>query len=175
MVGVQFKALNLHAGVKEESIMEFMNYVLKGAEKGEVWLLFDEINACNHMSLLAELISWRIFNGKPIHPNIRLFSACNPYRICTKAQSETSKVKRYEEKSNLIYQVKPLPDQILDYVWDYGVLKPNDEFKYIQIMVDKELKKIASPYLPISYSLLKNSFVKLRNRIVSACVMSSEL
>ncbi|CAG8803669.1 21082_t:CDS:2, partial [Dentiscutata erythropus] len=27
----------------------------------------------------------------------------------------------------LVYQVHPLPDQILDYVWDYGVLKPEEE------------------------------------------------
>ncbi|CAI2194741.1 3427_t:CDS:2, partial [Funneliformis geosporum] len=59
--------------------------------------------------------------------------------------SLTSKVKNYEEKSNLIYQVKPLPDQILDYVWDYGILKSDDECKYIQIMIDMELKKLASP------------------------------
>ncbi|CAI2195387.1 11763_t:CDS:2, partial [Funneliformis geosporum] len=54
-------------------------------------------------------------------------------------------VKKYEEKSNLIYQVKPLPDQILDYVWDYGILKSNDEYKYIQIMAEKELSKLAHP------------------------------
>src|SRR5436190_23645780 len=85
-----------------------------------------------------------MINGKPIHPNIRLFSACNPYRLRTRTQSDaglTNKVKRYEEQSNLVYQVKPLPDQILDYVWDYGILNPKDEYKYIQIMVEKELGK----------------------------------
>ncbi|CAI2166603.1 8657_t:CDS:2, partial [Funneliformis geosporum] len=145
---VKFLSLNLHAGVDEEAIISFMNYALDEAENGEIWLFFDEINACNHMGLFAELISRRIFNDKPIHTNIRLFSACNPYRIRTKGQNEsslTSKVKNYEEKSNLIYQVKPLPDQILDYVWDYGILKSDDECKYIQIMIDMELKKLASP------------------------------
>ncbi|RIA93442.1 hypothetical protein C1645_819410, partial [Glomus cerebriforme] len=148
MVEVQFLALNLHAGIDEKTIMLFMNDALKEAEKGEIWLFFDEINTCNHIGLLADLISHRMLNGKPIHPNIRLFSACNPYRLRTRTQSEaglTTKVKRYEEQSNLVYQVKPLPDQILDYVWDYGILKPKDELKYIQIMVDKELKKLAHP------------------------------
>ncbi|GBB96188.1 hypothetical protein RclHR1_00270034 [Rhizophagus clarus] len=148
MVEVQFLALNLHAGIDEGIIMRFMNDASKKAENGEIWLFFDEINTCNHIGLLADLISHRMLNGKHIHPNIRLFSACNPYRIRTRAQSEaglTNKVKRYEEQSNLVYQVRPLPDQILDYVWDYGVLRPKDELKYIEIMVEKELKKLGHP------------------------------
>src|SRR6266498_6158216 len=145
---VPFHALNLHAGINEEIIMKFMNNALKNAEKGEIWLFFDEINTCNHMGLLANVISNRMINGKPIHPNTRLFSACNPYRLRTRAQGEaglTNKVKKYEEQNNLVYQVKPLPDQILDYVWDYGILKPNDEYKYIQILVEKEIKNLAHP------------------------------
>ncbi|PKK71632.1 hypothetical protein RhiirC2_849031 [Rhizophagus irregularis] len=148
IVEVQFMALNLHAGIDERIIMRFMNDALKKAEKGEIWLFFDEINTCNHIGLLADLISRRMLNSKPIHPNIRLFSACNPYRIRTRTQSETgltNKVKMYEERSHLVYQVKPLPDQILDYVWDYGILKPEDEYRYIHIMVEKELKKLAHP------------------------------
>ncbi|PKY54759.1 hypothetical protein RhiirA4_548384 [Rhizophagus irregularis] len=148
IVEVQFLALNLHAGIDEGIIMRFMNDALKKAEKREIWLFFDEINTCNHIGLLADLISHRMLKGKPIHPNIRLFSACNPYRIRTRIQSEavsTNKVKKYEEYSNLVYQVKPLPEQILDYVWDYGVLRPRDELKYIEIMVEKELKKLGHP------------------------------
>src|SRR5436305_8645963 len=110
MVEVQFKVLNLHAGINEEIIMAFMNDALEVANNSEIWLFFDEINTCNHIGLLADLISHRMLNGKLIHPNIRLFSACNPYRIRTKAQSEaglTTKVKKYEEQSKLVYQVKP--------------------------------------------------------------------
>ncbi|PKC59724.1 hypothetical protein RhiirA1_492293 [Rhizophagus irregularis] len=148
MVEVQFQSLNLHAGIDEKTIMMFMDDSLEKAEKGEIWLFFDEINTCNYIGLLADLISHRMLNGKLIHPNIRLFSACNPYRLRTKAQSEaglTNRVKKFEERSNLVYQVKPLPDQILDYVWDYGILKPKDEYRYIQIMVEKELKNLAHP------------------------------
>src|SRR5438270_4587890 len=151
MVEVQFQALNLHAVIDKKIIMLFMNDALKKAEKGEIWLFFDGINACNHMGLLSDLISHRMLDGNPIHTNIRLFSACNPYRLRTKAQSEaglTTKVKKYEEQSKLVYQVKPLPNQILDYVWDYGILNPNDEYKYIQIMVEKELQKLAHPVFP---------------------------
>ncbi|PKY59724.1 hypothetical protein RhiirA4_482717, partial [Rhizophagus irregularis] len=147
MVEVQFQALNLHAGIDEKTIMMFMNDSLEKAEKGEIWLFFDEINTCNYIGLLADLISHRMLNGKPIHPNIRLFAACNPYRLRTKAQSQaglTNRAKNFEQ-SKLVYQVKPLPDQILDYVWDYGILKPEDEHRYIQIMVGKESKTLFHP------------------------------
>jgi hypothetical protein len=141
MVEVQFHTLNLHAGINEEIIMKFMDDALKAAKNGEIWLFFDDINTCNHIGLLADLISHRMFNDKLIHPNVRLFAACNPYCLRTRNLSDADlrKVKKYEEVNKLAYQVKPLPDQILDYVWDYGILKPYDEYKYIQIMVEKEL------------------------------------
>ncbi|GBC06549.1 hypothetical protein RclHR1_06900002 [Rhizophagus clarus] len=148
IVEVQFLTLNLHAGIDEGIIVRFMNDASKKAKNGKIWLFFDEINTCDHMGLLVNLISHRMFNGKLIHPNIRLLAACNPYRLRAKAQGDTNltnKVKKYEEQSNLVYQVKPLPDQILDYVWNYDILNPNDEYKYIQIMVEKELKKLSHP------------------------------
>src|SRR6266542_1514523 len=139
VVEVEFDALNLHAGITEETIMKFMKVSQEKALKGETWLFFDEINTCNHIGLLADLIAHRMLNGKPIHNNIRLFAACNPYRIRTRAATKAGLLKptyyRFEETSRLIEQVNPLSDQILDYVWDYGVLKPIEEKKYIEIMV----------------------------------------
>ncbi|RIB19825.1 hypothetical protein C2G38_2141452 [Gigaspora rosea] len=142
VVEVDFQPLNLHAGVTENAILKFMSDAQEKAENGEIWLFFDEINTCNHTGLLADLISHRTLIGKQIHSNIRIFAACNPYRIRTKSQSVVGLKtnKRYEEQSNLVYQVKPLPDQILDYVWDYGVLQPEEELRYIQIMVSNSLK-----------------------------------
>ncbi|CAG8768251.1 4944_t:CDS:1, partial [Dentiscutata heterogama] len=112
------------------------------AANGEIWLFCEEIKTCNHIGLLADLIAHRTLLGKQIHSNIRIFAACNPYRIRTKSQSVVGLKtnKRYEEQSNLVYQVKPLPDQILDYVWDYGVLQPEEERRYIKIMVSNSLK-----------------------------------
>ncbi|CAG8534868.1 35142_t:CDS:10, partial [Gigaspora margarita] len=151
VVGAQFFALNLHAGIDEQIITEFMADARNNAKKGEVWIFFDEINTCNHIGLLSDLIAHRIYLGNPIHNNIRLFAACNPYRIRTKSISEaglqTKQIKKYEEQSSLVYEVKPLPDQILDYVWDYGILHPDDEKKYIQIMVATQLKELNHPAL----------------------------
>ncbi|CAG8729989.1 24066_t:CDS:10, partial [Dentiscutata erythropus] len=138
VVEVNYEPFNLHAGIKEQDILDFMDKAQIKADIGELWLFFDEINTCNHIGLLANIIAHRTFNGNSLHPNIRLFSACNPYRKRIKVQSQAgikTRARRYEELSNLVYQVKPLPDQILDYVWDYGVLFPNDEKRYIQVMV----------------------------------------
>ncbi|CAG8470531.1 17412_t:CDS:2, partial [Cetraspora pellucida] len=137
---VNFRALNLHAGVHENDILDFMEKVTTLALKGETWVFFDEINTCDHIGMLGSLISHRLLNGKKIHPNIRLFAACNPYRLRTKAQSNVGlSAKLYEEKGRLVYQVHPMPDQILDYVWDYGHLKADDERNYVEIMVKTQL------------------------------------
>jgi len=127
MIEVQFQALyNLHTEINESAIMVFMNDALKKAVKGETWILFDEINTCNHLGSLADLISNRKFQDKPIHPNIRLFATCNPYRLHKSKSNLTNIDKRYDEiQINLVCQVNS---------------KPNDEYKYIQIIVEKELK-----------------------------------
>src|SRR4051794_10039136 len=129
MIKVQYQSLNLYDGIEEETIMKFMSDALKKSENEEIWLLFDEINTCNHLGLLADLISNRMFQGTPIHSNIRLFATCNPYR--SRVQNEDDRItniKKYKERGDLIYQVKPLPEQISDYIWNYNVLKPKDEY-----------------------------------------------
>ncbi|GES78826.1 hypothetical protein GLOIN_2v1764819 [Rhizophagus clarus] len=158
VVEVEFRALNLHAGITEQNIKDFMkesdkklNDPINKAQNKEIWLFFDEINTCNYIGLLADLIAHRMLDGKPIHPNIRLFAACNPYRIRKKSISNVGLKPinvRFEEQSRLVYEVKPLPDQILDYVWDYGRLQPNDEKIYIHIMVNDQLEAtLGSPML----------------------------
>ncbi|CAG8802880.1 21838_t:CDS:2, partial [Dentiscutata erythropus] len=111
----------------------------KHANNGQIWLFFDEINTCNHIGLISDLIAHRTLSGRLIHYNIRLFAACNPYRLRKKNVSNVGLEKNYQEQSKLVYQVHPLPDQILDYVWDYGVLKPEEEKAYVKIMVESQL------------------------------------
>ncbi|CAG8733759.1 6973_t:CDS:2, partial [Dentiscutata heterogama] len=118
VVEAEFHALNLHAGITEEIINQFMEDSQKNVDQHEVWLFFDEINTCNHIGLLSDLIAHRVYKGNQmVHPNIKIFAACNPYRIRTKSSSVAGlQIKRFDEqRSNLVYEVKPLPDQILDY------------------------------------------------------------
>ena len=71
--------------------------------------------------------------GREIHENIRLIAACNPYRrrrtfdndagLQAPGGGSSQKLHaQYEERSELVYQVHPLPQKLLDYIWDYGVL-----------------------------------------------------
>ncbi|CAI2175317.1 7490_t:CDS:2, partial [Funneliformis geosporum] len=161
VVEVEFDSLNLHAGVTEKAIKDFMTISGKKAATKEIWLFFDEINTCNHIGLLAELIAHRKLDGKSIHSNIRLFAACNPYRIRNKSVSNVGlkpkKIVFEHLKSSLVYEVKPLPDQILDYVWDYGILQSKDEKIYIQIMVQEaKLDPIFAELLFASQNFIRN-------------------
>ncbi|KAF0511752.1 e3 ubiquitin-protein ligase [Gigaspora margarita] len=155
---VKFTTLNFHAGIQECDISNFINYAEELANEDETWLFLDEINTCDHVGILGSLISRRIFNGKLIHPNIRILAACNPYRLRTKTQSDVGlSAKLYEEKSKLVYQVHPLPDQILDYVWDYGYLKADDEKNYIDIIVKTKLgNSLFAELLYTSQAFIRN-------------------
>ncbi|CAG8527830.1 33218_t:CDS:10, partial [Gigaspora margarita] len=168
VVNVKFEILNLHAGVTKEQILEFLFDAEVAAEKSEIWLFFDEINTCNHIGILADLIAHRLLLGKEIHKNIRLFAACNPYRFRQKAYTQAGLLTdRYEEKNSLVYQVRPLPDQILDYVWDYGVLKPSDEKIYINIMVKKTQKDPQSADLFAELLFASQEFVRTHEGVHS--------
>ncbi|GES94841.1 hypothetical protein GLOIN_2v1778799 [Rhizophagus clarus] len=148
MIKVQYQFLNLYDGIEEETIIKFISDALKKSEKEEVWLLFDEINTCNCLGLLTDLISNRMFQGKPINSNVQLFATCNPYRPLVQNEDDrVTNIKKYKERGNLIYQVNPLPEQISDYIWNYDVLLPKDEYRYIQIMVKNELNGLAQPVL----------------------------
>ncbi|CAI2170598.1 16427_t:CDS:2, partial [Funneliformis geosporum] len=99
--------------------------------------------------------------GKTIHHNIRLFAACNPYRIRNKSVSsvglKSKKIGFEQQNKGLVYEVKPLPDQILDYVWDYGTIRPQDEMTYIQLMIhEAKLSSIFAELLFSSQEFIRN-------------------
>ncbi|CAG8475156.1 3381_t:CDS:10, partial [Racocetra persica] len=162
VVDVELRILNLHAGVTKQQILEFLSDAEKAAEQNEVWLFFDEINTCNHIGIFADLIAHRLLLGKEIHKNIRLFAACNPYRLRQKADTQAGLlVDRYEEKNSLVYQVRPLPDQILDYVWDYGVLKSSDEMIHIKMMTKKSTENLKNTNLFTELLFESQEFVRI--------------
>ncbi|CAG8645409.1 18331_t:CDS:10, partial [Dentiscutata erythropus] len=127
VVNVKFLILNLHTGVTKQQILDFLYNAEMIAEKSEVWVFFDEINTCEHIGIFADLIAHRLLLG------------CH-----TQAGLQAD---NYEERSQLVYQVRPLPDQILDYVWDYGVLKPSDEKIYINMLVKKSQEILPKAHL----------------------------
>ncbi|CAG8829565.1 13736_t:CDS:2, partial [Racocetra persica] len=50
---VNFRALNLHAGIHEDDILDFMEKATALAKEGETWIFLDEINTCDHIGMLG--------------------------------------------------------------------------------------------------------------------------
>ena len=77
------KTLNIHPGITDEDIYEFIKKINNNANKNkekEYWVFFDEINTCFSFTLLTEIFINRTFNGEKLEDNIRLIGAYNPYR-----------------------------------------------------------------------------------------------
>ena len=143
---VKIDTLNLHAGVTETYILNFVDSLRRIAEsnlKQEVWGFFDEINACDHLGLLNEIICRHSCKGCPLPPNLVFVAACNPYKLKKARRSISSRGlkgrKHRDSKSDLVYRVHPLPESMLDYVWDFGSLDREDEIAYIKRMLEADV------------------------------------
>jgi len=85
-------------------------------------------------------------DGVLLHHDLVLLAACNPYRLHDKESNHIGFSAQEllnpsnTQHFNLAYRVHPLPEAMLDYVWDFGLLSQDDEKAYISAMV-QELKE----------------------------------
>lgn len=137
---VPFHVFNLHAGVTEEELVTFVNRRQEEAKSGkEIWVFLDEINTCEYLGTINEMICHRSIKGKPLTPNLVFIAACNPYRLRPPGKISTAGLSGKtitDEYSKLVYRVHPLPETMIDFVWDYGSLSKKDERAYIGRMVE---------------------------------------
>ena len=137
---VSFHVFNFHAGVSEDEVVTFVHEVEKEAKKvKEVWVFLDEINTCEYLGTINEIICHRRVKGKSLMPNITFIAACNPYRLRPPDSISTAGLDGKivaDEYSRLVYRVHPLPETMIDFVWDYGSLNTTDERAYIGRMVE---------------------------------------
>lgn len=138
---VPFYVFNFHAGVTEEELVGFVRKRENEAENGkDVWVFLDEINTCEYLGTINEIICHRSINGKQLSPNLVFIAACNPYRLRPAGSISTAGLSGKtvtDEYSRLVYRVHPLPETMIDYVWDYGSLSEDDERAYICRMVER--------------------------------------
>ena len=135
--------INIHPGITDKYIcnkMEEMNEKAKKQNK-ELWVFFDEINTCLSMSLLTEIFINKTFNGEKLNDNIRLIGACNPYRRRKKGFERCGYGRETDNNKELVYLVQPLPQSLLNYVFSFGSLNPDDEKKYIYSIIGKLFDK----------------------------------
>jgi E3 ubiquitin-protein ligase RNF213 len=143
--GASFHLLNVHAGRTEQDIVDFVRAAEAAAREEDKdedghgraqWLFLDEINTCEHLGLINDLVCHRTLEGAPVSPRLVFLAACNPYRLkgdqAITAGLDIQQKRRPDALSRLVYRVHPLPETMLDYLWDFGSLQPEDEGAYIR-------------------------------------------
>ena len=162
----KMKIINFHAGVTDNDIIKkiekYDNEAKKLEEGKNMWIFLDEINTCKSMGLISELMCKRSYQGKAISKNIVFIAACNPYRQAKKINDEEiglninlafkelekisakdrKKLEKENNRTKLVYTVNPLPYSLLNYVFNFGSLKEEDEHKYIENMLEKPFNDI---------------------------------
>ncbi|KAL3853052.1 hypothetical protein ACJMK2_016635, partial [Sinanodonta woodiana] len=140
---VEFIVKTIHAGIEEKDIITAVEDANRKAlqslkTRQQVWLFLDEINTSDHICLLSDIICHHSCLGRRLAPNFVLLSACNPYRLRSESAIHTAGLAdkaKTDELSRLLYRVHPLPETMVDYVWDFGSLSKTDEKMYIEQMV----------------------------------------
>ena len=131
----------------------------------KIWVFLDEINTCKSMGLISELMCKNSYKGTSLPNNIIFIGACNPYRKTdivkeeiglnvnlahqeknnlNDNQKENIKKNSMRSKGKLVYTVNPLPHSLLNYVFDFGNLTPENESKYIENMIEDPIERMCN-------------------------------
>ena len=178
--------IDVHPGINDEYLINEMNKINDKArnQKKEIWIFFDELNTCNSLSLLTEIFTNRSFNRIKLEKNIRLIGACNPYRKRKKNEYIYGLTDQRED-NEIIYNVNPMPQSLMYYVFNFGSIDSENEKKYISSIIselfnEKEqkelvLKEKTADLISVCHIFLRekfgNSIVSLRemNRFKICC------
>jgi hypothetical protein len=141
----KMKELTLYAGVTELDFIAFMKTAVEEAKALEaegknLWVFFDEFNTSSLQSIVAEIMIDRVCSIEPsiyhIPNNMVFISCCNPFRMKTK-RAEVGLVPKTSD-TILSHRVYPIPERLLNYIWDFGQLSEQDEVAHITSMVAAE-------------------------------------
>ena len=151
-LGVDLNVLDVHGGTTPEDIVDiFVRAEEARKSSGQpAYVFLDEVNACNHMGLICEVIANRSLNGNPIHDDIHILAALNPYRrrppqeetfgLVYKHKKGSHSPLAMDEMSTLVYRVTPVPTSLRDFVFDFGALEQAQETLYIHSMIKDMLQ-----------------------------------
>ena len=145
------KIFNIHAGITDNDIIEWIkkNDLLEVENKiknlcPKILVFFDEINTCNSMGLISEILCKHTMKGKKLKFNAIFIAACNPYRINIAYNVKRQEIglikKGIHQKKTLVYTVNPLPFSLINFIFDFGNLTIEDETKYIKSILLDALK-----------------------------------
>ena len=164
ILGWRLHTLNIHGGMEDSDVIEWMNHVIdsveaSGASGDTPHVAFlDEVNTCNSMGLFKEMLCDGYMNGRRIPDSIKVIAACNPYRLRQHRDGDEEGVGLVFEHdssspddaenvgtgikdplSELVYRVHPLPESMTDYIFDFGALSQETEEMYIKAMIRNNL------------------------------------
>ena len=151
-----FKTLQIHGGTSDKNIVDFIdkvnNEIKESNEKNELTLIFlDEFNTCNSLGLFIEIICNHTYLGKKISENIIFIATCNPYRLMSKRIREIGLVynnmKENSKLNNLAYAVNPIPHSLLNFVFDFGSIRKEDEEIYISNSIFENISVFKQKHL----------------------------
>ena len=128
--------INIHSEINDEILsqkMDYLNEKSKQLKNEELWIFFDEINTCLSFSLITEIFTKRTYNGNILGENIRLIGACRPLRKIINEKYGLN----ISEGEELIYQVQPLPQSLLYYIFSFGIIENENEKIYIHNIIEK--------------------------------------
>lgn len=163
ILGAPLHILNIHGGMGDEDVIRWMSQKIIIANRmidptERIVIFLDEINTCNCMGLFKEIVCDRSLNGQILPRNMKIIAACNPYRLrttkslyggeemaglayehFTKSTLENVGTGIKDPLRNLVYRVHPLPESMIDHVFDFGALSAATESLYVKAMLRKQL------------------------------------
>ena len=81
---IPLRVLNVHGGTSVEDILNIVheaNTYVRMRPGSEVLLFLDEINTCNHMGLMSEILCNHSFYGVQLEQDVHVLGAANPYVV----------------------------------------------------------------------------------------------
>ena len=163
---------NIYSGLDFFDINDFLKknnlYASSSKEYNMDTILFlDEINTTNCLNLLCDLFVEHSFLGKRLKPNVFIIAACNPYRLMLSNTEEIGYInKKMHRVRNLVYTVNPLPLCLINYIFDFGNVKEEDEREYIE--------KFLNTFLNENFSKKNHYNYKKIIEIINEAVHSSQ-
>ena len=169
---VTLKKMNIHAEITDKDIKEFFDKIEKEInnedeniknqlekcktkskdiekikKERKIWIFIDEINSCNSMRLFVEIFTKNTIYGQKLDERYTYIAACNPYRISNKKNIMFDVLyKKNYNRRNLVYSVNPMPITLLNFVFNFGSLKDEDEEKYIRSMIEGSINQIIKKF-----------------------------
>lgn len=121
--------LPMHAKVNQQQLADSLQPVITLAKACPDYthtFFVDELNTSSIIGDLKDIFTDQHFMGQRLPPNIFLVAAINPYRPKTsQARADGS------QASDNSYNVRPLPDSMLELKWDFGSLSHEQTHAYI--------------------------------------------